>query len=85
MRSISCMNLRQPLSDKAKVWKNTLSAHLSRSFRKVRVRKMQGKTSASDSLIDKRNKLIKLNEKESSKFLKELNAKQVADLENLGL
>ena len=55
------MKLKQPLSEKAKLWKTALSSYLNRSFWKIRIRKKLAKTSASDSLVDLRNKLINLN------------------------
>ena len=75
------MKLKRPLLEKANAWKTALSSHINRSFRKIRIRKKHAKTSASDTLVDLRNKLTNLNVKASSKFLKETNNRKIADLE----
>ena len=75
------MKLKQPLLEKSNVWKTALSSHINRLFRKIRIRKKHAKTSASDSLVNLRNKLTNLNKKTSSKFLKETNNRKIADLE----
>ena len=66
------MKLKQPLSEKAEVWNKSLGSHISRTFRKIRVRKKQVKGSSSDSLIDKRNKIAKLIQNEASEVLKKM-------------
>ena len=77
----ACMKLMLPLSERADAWKTSLKSHISRSFKKIRVRKSQVKTSSSDYLIDKRNKLTKLNEKEHSVLKKQTITTQIANIE----
>ena len=77
----SCMELKQPLSIKIEAWEKALGSHLSKTFRRIRVRKEQGKGSASESLIDKGNKLAKLNEVESSEVVKEAHTKSLVKLD----
>ena len=67
--------------EKSEKWKEALNAHISKSFKKIRVRKNQILTSASDSLIDKRNKLVKSNEKERNKNTRNTTRDEITKLE----
>ena len=77
----ACMKLMLPLSERADAWKTSLKSHISRSFKKIRVRKSQVKASSSDYLIDKRNKLTKVYQKEHSVLKKQTITTQIANIE----
>ena len=48
---------KENVSVKCERWKQTLDAHIKKSFRKIKVKKNKLKPSAADVLIDKRNSL----------------------------